>query len=283
MSDRGAGSSLFSRRRGALALTALSIALVLALGSVIALSSARPSGVARNLPDDVLYPVHVALGTLADTVGLSPLAAALQWTRAASHARLAVETARAGQGIAAARSRAPADRVFEFTICALYRHGSPRVKEAIDQADLGCAPDPTWRDVVPEGTPISYPTRPPTYGPHYAAEYPAYGVIDRPVLPGYWLTNLLRGAVVLLYNCPEGCPELLDQIRSLDTTLPAGHDGRGAARLLAIPYPELDHRLAVVAWGDVVELDQLDPALIRAFYEANLDLGPECANYVCPP
>jgi hypothetical protein len=283
MSDCSAASASSGRRyRGWLALAVFLIALVLAVGGILGLSSARPSALARDLPDNVLFPFHAALGTFANAVGLSPLAAALQWTRAASHARSPAETAQAARGIAGARARAPTDRILKFTVCALHRRGSPRVMQATDEAGLGCAPDPIWRDIVSEGATISYPTRPPTFGPHYAAEYPTYGVIDRPVLTGYWMTNLIQGAVVLLYNCPGGCPELLNQIRSLDATLPAGRNSHGVPRLLAIPYSDMDHRLAVVAWGDVDELDQLDSTTIRAFYEANLDQGPECANYQCP-
>jgi hypothetical protein len=138
-------------------------------------------------------------------------------------------------------------------------------------------------DHVPEGTPIEYATRPPTSGAHYPAPYPTYGVLEQPVPPGNWVHNLEHGAIVLLYNCPEGCPELVAQIRELHATLPRGRNARrGVPRMLALPYTDMDHRIAVVAWGRLLELDEFDADRIRAFYEAYVDRGPECQNLNCP-
>jgi hypothetical protein len=36
----------------------------------------------------------------------------------------------------------------------------------------------------------------------------------------------------------------------------------------------MDHKIAVVAWGWLLELDEYDEAQIVAFYESRLDRGP---------
>lgn len=136
---------------------------------------------------------------------------------------------------------------------------------------------------VPEGTPLDHATRPPTSGKHFDAWYPTYGVVEQPVPAGNWVHNLEHGAVALLYNCPSGCPELVQQIKELHASLPRGRNARrGAARMLAVPYADMDHKLAVVAWGWLLELDEFDADKIRRFYDARIDRGPECVNLNCP-
>jgi hypothetical protein len=138
-------------------------------------------------------------------------------------------------------------------------------------------------DHVAEGTPIEYNSRPPTSGPHFAAWYPTYGVFEQEIPAGNWVHNMEHGAVVLLYNCPEACPDLVNQIRQLHNDLPKGRNARrGVARMLALPYKDMDHRIAVVAWGWLLELDQFDRDQILRFYEARIDRGPECQNLSCP-
>ena len=138
-------------------------------------------------------------------------------------------------------------------------------------------------DHVPDGTQIAYSTRPPTSGAHYASWHPTYGLVEQPIPPGTWVHNLEHGAVVLLYNCPSGCPELVSEIREFIPTLPRGRNARrGVPRMLAVPYTEMDSRIAVVAWGWLLELDEFDRDQIRRFYEARIDRGPECQNLNCP-
>jgi hypothetical protein len=39
----------------------------------------------------------------------------------------------------------------------------------------------------------------------------------------------------------------------------------------------MDHKIAVVAWGWIDEMDEFDRARIIAFYNAHVDRGPERA------
>jgi hypothetical protein len=65
---------------------------------------------------------------------------------------------------------------------------------------------------VPQGTVVSWPSNPPTSGPHYpthadwATAYPI--AIER----GNYLHNEEHGGVVMLYNCPQGCPDIVEKL-----------------------------------------------------------------------
>jgi hypothetical protein len=138
-------------------------------------------------------------------------------------------------------------------------------------------------DHVAEGTVVSYQSRPPTSGPHYPTWSQTYGVMNPALPPGTWLHNLEHGAIVILYNCPQACPELEQQLNELYPTLPLGRNARGGRpRALITPYSDMDHRIAVVAWGWKLELDEFDRDQIVRFYESRIDRGPECRDLACP-
>ena len=75
-------------------------------------------------------------------------------------------------------------------------------------------------DHVPEGTQITWKSRPPSSGPHYPVWSQKYGVLEEGLAPGYWVHNLEHGAVAVLYNCPDGCPDIVQQLKDLYPNLP---------------------------------------------------------------
>ena len=202
--------------------------------------------------------------------------------------RLAAREARK-QKAAVARRRARITRVILLTVLAVTLLAF--TVAAFTTSLFGLAVSTVGRTVatlpadhVAEGTPVEYNSRPPTSGPHYGTWYPSYGVLTEPVDPRLWVHNLEHGAVVLLYNCPQGCPDLVQQIRELHTSLPRGRNAEtGVPRMLAMPYTDMDSRIAVVAWGWLLALDQFDATQITKFYDARIDRGPECVNLRCPP
>ena len=138
-------------------------------------------------------------------------------------------------------------------------------------------------DHVNEGSAVTYKSRPPASGQHYPTWSQTYGFMDPPLPAGTWLHNLEHGAVAILYNCPEGCPDLEQQLKDLYPTLPLGRNARGGrARAIIQKYPDMDHKLAVVAWGWLLELDEFDKDQITRFYESRIDRGPECRDLACP-
>jgi hypothetical protein len=139
------------------------------------------------------------------------------------------------------------------------------------------------RQHQPQGTPIQYRNRPPSSGDHYDNTAP-YGVTQTPVATGNWVHNLEHGAVVLLYHCPRGCPDLVARIDTLAARLrPDRNNPDGTARLLAMPETDMDHLVAVIAWGHLRELDEFDEGRIADFYATFVDQGPECRARICPP
>jgi hypothetical protein len=267
------------------------VAIVLVLASEpvdVTRSRQIPAWLERQSRRDALaYPIHSALGTAFNAVGGSPLAAGVQWFKAAAHARTADEVERAAHGISIARERDAADRTIDATLCAAnVRSGAYATQvAAMGQAGLPCgtATRAEARAHVPRGTRVVYASRPPTSGPHDADWHGTYGLVDRPPLPGVWLHNLEHGAVVLLYNCPSTCPDLVSGLSELYLRLPFDPNANMAApRLLIVPYTDMDHRIAVVAWDRLVELDEFDARAISDFYASFVNRGPECVSFQCP-
>ncbi len=128
----------------------------------------------------------------------------------------------------------------------------------------------------PEGAPI--PTnqwlRPPSSGPHWetvpqAQEYRMYDT-SSPLPPGRYVHMLEHGAIVVLYR-----PDLCDA--SCVDTLGKFYDSAprstlvGVRHLAITPYQDMDHAVAVVAWGYIDEMDQVDADRVMADYKAKVD------------
>jgi hypothetical protein len=134
-----------------------------------------------------------------------------------------------------------------------------------------------------QDAPLTFQSRPPSSGTHYPTWVQTYGLLDPAPPTGNWVHNLEHGAVVILYNCPEGCPEIVKQLGELYPTLPLGPNARGArARVLIVPYTEMDAKVAAVSWGWLLEQPELNTDELRKFVEQHMDRGPECQDLRCP-
>lgn len=136
---------------------------------------------------------------------------------------------------------------------------------------------------------IDYPRFPPAGGPHFSvwADFDTY---EEPIETGFLVHSLEHGAVALLYDCPEGCPEVVDVFAGIkatreDTLCRAQSSDN---RIIIAPEPKLDVAIAVVAWGHVYLATCLDEGSLSAFVEAHYAQAPEdlCAagrsTPVCP-
>lgn len=135
---------------------------------------------------------------------------------------------------------------------------------------------------VPIGTSIEWSTNPPATGAHYpiwAAWDRHYTSLDR----GFWVHNAEHGGVVLLYRCPEGCPDVVDALLDVARTFPT--EGACAApvrnRLIVAADSLLpaEVSVAVVAWDAFYTASCFDP-YVRTFAAARYRKGPEdvCAE-----
>ncbi|MBI1801885.1 MAG: DUF3105 domain-containing protein, partial [Chloroflexi bacterium] len=70
----------------------------------------------------------------------------------------------------------------------------------------------------------AYNSTPPTSGPHYGT--PAnWGKYEQGLAEETWIHNLEHGGIVALYNCPQGCPELVSKLEGLLKTGPPSSFG----------------------------------------------------------
>lgn len=173
------------------------------------------------------------------------------------------------------------------------------------------------RGHVPIGTKVDYNSNPPTSGKHYE-DWVKSGVYSEPKDDRNLVHSLEHGYVVMSYNCDvkpqslnlvksvyahgiedqgatpssseatasaslsdsfrsDDCHKLVDQLITI-------YEKKGKTRLIVIPRPNLDDRIALTAWG---YLDKFNPSAagsglsardmekIEKFIDAHLNQGPE--------
>jgi len=129
----------------------------------------------------------------------------------------------------------------------------------------------TWREFPslgnahipnPSAPHIPYNSDPPTSGPHtpYLADW---GVHDRPIPKEVQVHNLEDGGVVMQYHCPEGCPDLVEKLKSI---------ARRYDRIVLGPYPSMDRRIALTAWRRLDTFDEFDERRVVRFIDAHIGI-----------
>ena len=129
---------------------------------------------------------------------------------------------------------------------------------------------------VAPGTPITWSTNPPATGEHYPswAQFDRqYAVLDR----GYWLHDAEHGAIVLLYNCPAGCPDTIAALTGVvqrmtvdhACTLPVKH------RAIVAADPLLPTLVGAVAWDVSYTATCVDAAFLDGFARDHYAQAPE--------
>lgn len=141
-----------------------------------------------------------------------------------------------------------------------------------DLARLGGFARPGWPAVVDEGeVPIlengylespweehaPYNSHPPTSGPRLRS-LASWGRHELPVPPELATHNLEHGGVTVHYNCPRGCPDLVARLEA--STAPY-------SQVIVAPYPWMDARIALTAWGRILTLDRIEEDRIRSFLD----------------
>jgi len=118
---------------------------------------------------------------------------------------------------------------------------------------------------------------PPAGGDHYGS-WAAFQSYDFAIPHGYLIHSMEHGAVVLYYNCPEGCAAEVDEVKAWLDALPEDPlcTGTGALRRAVLtPDPSLDVRWAMSAWGETLRADCFDSTRFRTFYDAHYGRAPE--------
>jgi hypothetical protein len=102
-----------------------------------------------------------------------------------------------------------------------------------------------------------YNSDPPTSGSHVSWLAP-WGIHSVPVPKEVQVHNLEDGGVVVQYNCD--CPEIQARLRAIVERYPT--------QVILAPYPGMDRRIALTAWGRIDKFDELDEARIVRFIKA---------------
>jgi hypothetical protein len=115
----------------------------------------------------------------------------------------------------------------------------------------------------------AYNSNPPTSGPH-AAQFANWGISDLAIPKEQAVHNMEHGGVVVWYNCNaqpilsgDACTELRNQLSAVVSTAIAG-----GAHVLMTPYSDMDHHIALTAWGFLATFDTFDQAHVQAFIDA---------------
>lgn len=103
-------------------------------------------------------------------------------------------------------------------------------------------------------------------------ELPAGQVSDEWLPPEVQLHLLMQGgqqgqpAVLLQYNCPDGCPELVDELEQVAQDF----DGW----VYVAPYQEMDERVAMTAFRQIERMDTFDRSRAETFICNSLQNQP---------
>lgn len=141
---------------------------------------------------------------------------------------------------------------------------------------------------VATGTDITWPTNPPSGGPHYPTWVRWNATYDPAIARGYWVHNTEHGGVVLLFNCPGGCPDIVTGLGAVMSGL--AEDSLCAAPvrtrtlITADPLLPAGKPVAASAWGAYYTADCFDEPSVTAFVHAHYGMGPEqiCAEGSVP-
>ena len=129
---------------------------------------------------------------------------------------------------------------------------------------------------VPVCSPVTYNSNPPTSGPHYP-NWAKFQTFAAPIGRPFWVHNLEHGAIVIAYNCPDGCAQDVEALQAMLAARPADASCTAAVRnrFVITPDPLLDTKFAASAWGFALRSDCFDLAALSDFIDAHYAQGPE--------
>ena len=124
----------------------------------------------------------------------------------------------------------------------------------------------------PEESHPEYNTNPPTSGWHYTLnpEEITWGRHDEPLSEETQVSYLKQGAVIIQYNCPDGCSDVLEPLDTLINRYPEN--------VILSPQPSIESTLAVTSWGYIDNMDGFDETRIESFIQKHAGYQPNGAD-----
>lgn len=124
-------------------------------------------------------------------------------------------------------------------------------------------------------TQVAFNTNPPTSGTHYSS-WAAYKTYAQPVPDGFLVHSLEHGALVIGYDCPEGCPDEVAAVQKWIDGLATDPVCFGEKpKIILAPNPALDVRWAAAAWNWSWKAPCPDTLTLAAFFQDHYGKTPE--------
>lgn len=86
-----------------------------------------------------------------------------------------------------------------------------------------------------------------------------WGIHTQPIPDELQVHNLEDGGVLVQYNCRD-CDDLIAELKAIVSRYPD--------KVILAPYPQMDTRIALTAWGRIDTFDTVDEPRIVRFIEA---------------
>ncbi|MGH2788990.1 MAG: DUF3105 domain-containing protein [Actinomycetota bacterium] len=132
---------------------------------------------------------------------------------------------------------------------------------------------------VESGVTVDYETNPPAYGRHQPSSLRC-GVYGEQQPSEQFVHSLEHGAVGILYDPQQVNPETIERLEAIVGDYPS--------HVLSMPFSGLEREpIAIVSWGEIMDLAEIDEAAINEYMETFRDKGPEsgqsCDNEIDSP
>lgn len=126
---------------------------------------------------------------------------------------------------------------------------------------------------VPVGTPLTFQNDPPSSGTHFEQPAP-WGLAEAVVEPGYYLNNLARGGIVILYQCATDCAAEQAQFADLLKRAPKDTQYNQVKVLITRYSQPLPAPVVALAWGHQLNLAAYDASTLLTWYKRFVNYGP---------
>lgn len=113
----------------------------------------------------------------------------------------------------------------------------------------------------------AYNSIPPTSGWHYGNQVAPWGISTAPIPNEVQVHNIEHGGIMIQYDCPQGCPDVVAKLEALVRSYPS--------KVVLAPYAGIGRRIALTAWGTLATMDDVDEQFIRRFIDQYKNKGPE--------